>query len=79
MTLLTVNVGSSSVRLDAFDSEGQRLAGRHLVQEGSAAPDPALAVPVLRAFVLEERLGAIEAVAHRVVHGGDRLTAACRI
>ena len=77
--LLTVNVGSSSVRLDAFDGAGRRLAARHLDEQGRAAADQAAAVALLRAFVQDEGLAAIGAIAHRVVHGGERLTAACRI
>ncbi len=79
MTLLTVNVGSSSVRLDAFDGDGRRLAARHLDEQGGAAADPVAASALLHAFVRDADLRAIGAIAHRVVHGGERLTAACRI
>jgi acetate kinase len=79
LTLLTVNVGSSSVRLDAFDGDGRRLAARHLDEQGGAAADPVAASALLHAFVRDADLRAIGAIAHRVVHGGERLTAACRI
>jgi len=75
MILLTVNTGSTSVKLTAFDTVGcgeaepppQRVAAQHL--DGHAA-EPAQA---LRAFL--RRLDTPPAaVAHRVVHGGTRFT-----
>jgi len=77
MIVLTVNTGSTSVKLAAFEageSRGQagpppqRLGAEHLT---GGALDPAAA---LRRFL--GRLGrAPAAVAHRVVHGGTRFTA----
>lgn len=74
MTLLTVNAGSSSIRLAAFAHEtgGQRLLASH---HGNA--EPARAAAVLRAFIEQHALGDIVAVAHRVVHGGDKLVRSC--
>ncbi len=74
--LLTVNTGSSSVRLAAFAPDGEslsRLASGHFPGERS---DPAA---MLRAFLKGHGIGAVAAVAHRIVHGGARLTAPCRI
>lgn len=70
VTLLTVNVGSSSVRLVLY-ADGQRRAELHL--EGSADP-----VALARA-ARELGVATPEAVAHRVVHGGERFTRSCRI
>jgi acetate kinase len=75
VNLLTVNAGSSSLRLSAYAASGARaraLCSRHF--SGSSAGDGAL-----EAFLKEEALSDIEAVAHRVVHGGPRLAAPCRI
>jgi len=75
MIVLTVNTGSTSVKLAAFRVEGageagpppQRLAAQHLT---GVSLDPAAS---LRGFLgqLGERP---TAVAHRVVHGGTRFT-----
>ncbi len=77
MIVLTVNTGSTSVKLAAFEVAGgrgeagpppKRLQAQHLT---GAAPEPAAA---LRRFLgqLAQRPAA---VAHRVVHGGTRFTA----
>lgn len=74
--LLTVNTGSSSVRLAAFALEGETPARRASVHFSDTRHDPA---EILRAFLEEHAIGEVAAVAHRVVHGGARLTAPCRI
>ncbi len=77
MIVLTVNTGSTSVKLAAFRVDGaagkagpppRQLAARHLP---GSSPDPAAA---LRGFLgqLDDRP---TTVAHRVVHGGTRFTA----
>lgn len=75
MIVLTVNSGSTSIKLAAFEVAGvpqagtapRRLAAQHL--DGNP-PDPGA---VLRGFL--GQLGAAPtAVAHRVVHGGTRFT-----
>ncbi|HUN72799.1 MAG TPA: acetate/propionate family kinase [Steroidobacteraceae bacterium] len=75
MIVLTVNTGSTSVKLAAFRVDGageaeappRRLAAQRLT---GSSPDPLAA---LRGFLgqLEDRPAA---VAHRVVHGGTRFT-----
>ncbi|HEX4025119.1 MAG TPA: acetate/propionate family kinase [Steroidobacteraceae bacterium] len=73
MSLLTVNVGSSSVRLASFDERDRTLAEQHVDgQELGAAV-------LLQQFAARARVLPIEAICHRVVHGGERFTAACRI
>jgi acetate kinase len=67
------------VRLGAYAADGRWLAGRHLVQGSAAVDDPARAPAALRAFASEPGLEPISAIVHRVVHGGERLIAACRI
>lgn len=74
--VLTVNTGSSSVRLAAFETDGEsltRVASGHFPGNWS---EPAA---MLRAFLKGHGIEAVAAVAHRVVHGGARLTAPCRI
>jgi acetate kinase len=73
--VLTVNTGSSSVRLAAFAAAPalERLGDRHEAGAGDA-PEAQL-----RAFCDACGLGAVDLVAHRVVHGGERFTEACRI
>ena len=73
MLLLTVNAGSSSLRLNAFEiAEGgiRPLREFHGEREGSVQ-DP------LRSTLGAWSLGRIGGVAHRVVHGGPRLTRSC--
>lgn len=74
MIILTINTGSSSVRLSAFSrrSDGlTALAGERHALDGS---DPE---SLLREFMQAHGLASVDAVAHRVVHGGTRFTGAC--
>jgi acetate kinase len=64
--LLVVNAGSSSLKLRVLDADDATLAERSLEwPRGSTFPAGAL-----------DELPAVEAVAHRVVHGGDAFRAA---
>ena len=71
MDILTVNSGSSSVRLVAFRS----VAGGRLDVVASVHGDKATGSneEFLGRFIAQYRLTDIAAVAHRVVHGGARL------
>lgn len=72
MRLLTVNTGSSSVRLALYASDGD--APRLLAERrcsGESQPEH-----TLHDFIGSER---VDAVAHRVVHGGARLAESCVI
>jgi acetate kinase len=73
MIVVTVNTGSSSVRLAAYEARGglRLLATRHFAR-GAARPAVALAA-------LLPADAAVAAVVHRVVHGGVRLRHPCRI
>jgi acetate kinase len=73
MTILTVNVGSSSIRLAAYTLNGTCIASVHHV--GVQQP----AAHLLTEFLKSDAVGKITAVGHRIVHGGARLTASCRI
>lgn len=73
MRLLTVNTGSTSVRLGLYEVTPEG-AGEILFQRHPLSDEPP--ERRLRAFL---GLEMPEAVVHRVVHGGDSLTAACLI
>lgn len=76
MKILTINAGSSSVRLEVFDITGG--APRSLGRATSAAGDPAtLFAPLASQAGLEP--AQLTAVAHRWVHGGPRVRAAALI
>jgi acetate kinase len=71
MSVLTVNVGSSSVRLGLFTDGAVALRARRLGRDGQPAE-------ALRAFVAEDA-AAPRRVAHRIVHGGARFRAPVRV
>ncbi|MBU0593757.1 MAG: acetate/propionate family kinase [Gammaproteobacteria bacterium] len=74
-TIITVNTGSSSVRLAAFAcDEGLTLSALATEHHALIGED---ALEVLRRFVGANVSGGVAAVAHRVVHGGRRLVKAC--
>ncbi len=83
MKILVVNCGSSSLKADLFDMDGEHsLHACHVARIGlpgaAADHDAALAV-VLDELVSAGPLGSlaeIDAVAHRVVHGGARYRSA---
>jgi acetate kinase len=79
VTLLTVNVGSSSVRLVAYDEHDRPLAELHAERGELAAGHEQAAKRLLPEFVARERMPPLEVIAHRVVHGGERFTTACRL
>lgn len=76
MSLLTINAGSSSLRLSLFaqtDGNLKRLAVvRHDDVDG-----PALSL--LKNFIASVDVSEITLIVHRVVHGGARLTTPCLI
>jgi len=72
--VLTVNAGSSSIRLDVFavaDADVQRVFAHHGAREDTTA--------TARLSEVLARAGGepVMAVAHRVVHGGKRLVRPC--
>lgn len=70
MRVLAVNAGSSSLKLSVVE-DGARIA------RGGVADWDGTGVPGLDDLL--EGLGSVDAVAHRVVHGGPDLTAPARI
>ncbi len=76
MRVLTVNVGSSSVRLAAFASDA---SGLHVCGEARYESDATGPCERLKNFMDQYALASPQLVAHRVVHGGARLTSSLRI
>jgi len=74
MQLMTVNAGSSSIRLALFAMEaaGPRQLGAH-----HAEHDGGTAATRLRSALDGWPQVEITAVVHRIVHGGARLVQAC--
>lgn len=73
-TILTVNAGSSSIRLTAFALDGgepQPVAAYHGEHDWSEAQS------VLREVQCGWTLRGFAAVSHRVVHGGEKLARSC--
>ncbi|MES2170044.1 MAG: acetate kinase [Actinomycetota bacterium] len=79
-TVLVLNSGSSSVKWAVIDADrGTRVAAGAVDQigeTGSATPDHAAAIAVILA---ELPAGRIDAVGHRIVHGGMRFSEAVLI
>jgi len=75
MKILTVNTGSSSVRLAAFARHEEKLTELASVREDSGGEPE----DTLQEFVQTHKLAKMNIVVHRVVHGGMRLTSPCLI
>ncbi len=73
MRVLTVNVGSSSVKLRLLDQADATQVEREL-----AAPDSRIDEDELRS-ALVDGLEQADAVGHRIVHGGERFRSAVRV
>jgi acetate kinase len=83
MRILTVNTGSSSVRLSVFDNSGTdrakaaktematEVASARLERSAASTADPAI---MLTEFMEKHGFRMFDAVAHRVVHGGRNLS-----
>jgi acetate kinase len=70
--VLTVNAGSSSLKLGLVGPDDQLVAARELPAERGHAAREHLAAAL-------QRLGAADAVGHRIVHGGTRFRGPARI
>ena len=66
--VLVVNAGSSSLKLRVLDPAGQVSAGADLPAPRGTAQHPEIEAAI-------ESFGPVDAVGHRVVHGGTRYTA----
>jgi acetate kinase len=72
LSVLTVNAGSSSLKLRLVGTADELVADEELPADGGAVPDEQVAAAV-------RRLGPADAVGHRIVHGGRRFTAPVRL
>jgi acetate kinase len=72
ISVLTVNAGSSSLKLRLLDGD-DALAGEEELDATRGRADPGQLAAAL------ERLGPASAVGHRIVHGGTRFTEAVRL
>jgi acetate kinase len=77
MVILTVNTGSSSVRLETFSAEEGGAEALSPIHSGHLAPREGEPEAMLRGFLQEHATPAIALVAHRVVHGGMRFKEPC--
>src|SRR5438128_1976719 len=76
MIVLTVNAGSSSVRIAAlrvYEKEPRSVVALHTA---SVERDKET---LLRDFLQREKIATVNAIAHRIVHGGTGLTRSCRL
>ena len=76
MIILTVNTGSSSVRLAAFSGDSGALTQLASARYELSDNSPEV---MLKAFLDAHGLTEIKVAVHRVVHGGTNLTASCLI
>ncbi len=76
MSILTINAGSSSLRLSLFEQQGAVLA---LLAEQHYDVADNFNPSLLEAFAASAEAGKITLVVHRVVHGGTRFTTPCLI
>lgn len=67
---MTINAGSSSVRLAAFHCIGREHWQRLAQQRQEKSGEPA---EILHRFMQQHALESMNAVAHRIVHGGEHL------
>ncbi len=74
MIILTVNAGSSSIRLDVFLKNNktiEKLAGRKYNVEENPS--------ILKNFIRDNDIKGVSAIAHRIVHGGSKFVSSCLI
>ncbi|SOD41159.1 acetate/propionate family kinase [Nitrosovibrio sp. Nv4] len=76
MTILTINTGSSSVRLGAFVRNGDMLTELAGTRHDLSGCEPQI---TLKEFMQTHGLEEISVAAHRVVHGGAKLIASRRL
>lgn len=73
LRVLTVNAGSSSLRLAGFNvcTKLVRVADEHFASRHQ------LETEIVTDFIERHHIGPVDAVVHRVVYGGSKLTAPC--
>lgn len=76
MKALTINAGSSSIRLAVLEGSGRSL---HRAAEFHHLHPPDDPEAALREFLAPHALAQVDVVGHRVVHGGSGLVESCLI
>jgi len=76
MNILTVNTGSSSVRLAVFKVQAGSIRN---VASQTLSPEESTPQECIQNFLAIHDAGPFAAVAHRIVHGGTRFVASCLI
>src|SRR5690242_18511278 len=81
MNVLALNCGSSSVkfRLVAVEPGAEAAAGRALAQGSEPVRGDDYGPPIAAALMAARAADAVDAVGHRVVHGGERFVRPARI
>src|SRR5579863_4060454 len=75
MTLLTVNAGSTSVKLALFELDQNRVPQRARAEAHPSHEDPHAILSALK----HNGPSGISTVVHRVVHGGDQFSHPCTL
>jgi acetate kinase len=76
MNILTVNTGSSSVRLAVFEDQAGSI---RKVSSQTFRTEERTPQECIQLFLAERDTGFFSAVAHRIVHGGTRFVESCLI
>ncbi len=76
--VLVLNAGSSSLKYAVFDGALRRLAGGTAAELGGGRGHAAAVAEALAAL-REAGAGAVDCIAHRIVHGGPNLAASAEI
>jgi acetate kinase len=76
MNILTVNTGSSSVRLDLFTVREGTISA---AASQTIKPEAGIPQEHIQSFLAAHNAGQCSAVAHRVVHGGTRFVESCLV
>jgi acetate kinase len=76
MNVLTVNTGSSSVRLDLFTVREGTISS---AASRTIKPEAGIPHEHIQSFLAAHGAGQCSAVAHRVVHGGTRFVESCLV
>lgn len=81
MKVLVINSGSSSLKYQFIDMDGQKTIGKGLIERigiDEDMPDHQQAIKKVFANLINEQIiddiSAIDAVGHRVVHGGEKFS-----